>query len=125
VTPVENWAWQLRQVLQPEVSLNAELLSPPPPPWSQGDEKLSLFREVVGNPFCPIVVDPNWLLWNGGMVGKIAAAIYADRTFEQMPVLGDALEDAGCTNTELLAHCRQTASHVRGCWALDLLLGRT
>ena len=49
--------------------------------------------------------------------------IYEDRAFD-MPILGDALEDAGCTNAAILKHCRSGAEHVRGCWCLDLILGK-
>ena len=55
---------------------------------------------------------------------KLAQGIYDDRAFDRLPVLADALEEAGCTNAEILAHCREPGPHVRGCWALDLLLGK-
>jgi hypothetical protein len=67
----------------------------------------------------------SWFSWNGCIVPKLAAAIYADRAFDRLPILGDALEDAGCTDADLLAHCRSREEHVRGCWAVDLLLGKT
>jgi hypothetical protein len=67
-------------------------------------------------------VAPAWYQWNGGAVPRIAAAIYAGRRFGDMPVLADALEEAGCDNRAVLAHCRTPAGHVRGCWLLDLLL---
>ena len=55
---------------------------------------------------------------------KLAQVIYDEHAFDRMPELADALEDAGCTNAEILAHCRQPGPHVRGCWALDLVLGK-
>lgn len=88
------------------------------------NEQVELIREVFGNPFRPITVDPNWLGWEGGQVVRLAGAIYEGRTFEQMPILADALEEAGCQDREMLDHCRQGAQHVRGCWVLDLLLGK-
>ena len=55
-------------------------------------------------------------------MSKIAQAIYDSRSFKRMPILADALEDAGCTDAGLMAHCRGGGEHTRGCWALDLLL---
>jgi hypothetical protein len=61
---------------------------------------------------------------NEGTVPQIAQAIYTDRAFDRLPVLADALEDAGCADASILDHCRQPGEHVRGCWVLDLLLGK-
>ena len=84
-----------------------------------------MMREVFGNPFRPApAIDPSWLAWNGGTVRKLAQAIYDDRAFDRLPVLADALEDAGCNDAELLSLCRGPGPHARGCWALDLLLGK-
>ena len=83
-----------------------------------------LLREIVGNPWQPVAVDPAWLTWSGGTVRWIARQIYDDRRFEELPVLADALEDAGCDGARLLTHCRSGGEHVRGCWAVDRLLGR-
>jgi hypothetical protein len=81
-------------------------------------------REVFGNPFRPVAVNPAWLAWNGGTVPKLAAAIYDKRAFDRLPVLADALEDAGCSDPDLLGHLREPRPHARGCWAVDLLLGK-
>jgi hypothetical protein len=83
-----------------------------------------VLREIVGNPFRPIVVDLLWLGWNDRCVPKLARRIYDDRSWEQMPILADALEDAGCREPVVIEHCRITEGHFRGCWVLDLLLGR-
>jgi hypothetical protein len=83
-----------------------------------------LLRDVCGNPFRPVTFGPFWLRWNGGIVGHLARQIYEERRFGEMPVLGDALEDAGCADEDILAHCRGPHEHVRGCWVLDLLLGK-
>jgi hypothetical protein len=83
-----------------------------------------LIRDILGNPFRPMVVKPAWLSWNHGTVPAIARHIYDDRAFHDLPILADALEDAGCTNADLLDHCRGPCPHVRGCWAVDLLLGK-
>jgi hypothetical protein len=83
-----------------------------------------LLRDVTGNPFRTIEMNPAWLAWNGGTVRSMAQAIYDERTFEQLPILADALEEAGCDDAEILHHCRKPGVHVRGCWVLDLLLGK-
>ena len=83
---------------------------------------VSLVRCVYGNPFRPVALDP---AWRTEAVVALAAGIYADRAFERMPVLADALDDAGCTDAEILNHCRGDGPHVRGCWVVDLLLGKT
>jgi hypothetical protein len=54
----------------------------------------------------------------------LAQAIYDERAFDRLPILADALLDAGCDNEELLAHLRSEGPHVRGCWAVDLILGK-
>jgi hypothetical protein len=79
---------------------------------------------IFGNPFRPAALDPSWLAWNDGTVAKLAAAIYAERRFADLPILADALEDASCTDAAVLAPCRSGGEHVRGCWVVDLLTGR-
>jgi hypothetical protein len=81
-------------------------------------------REIVGNPFRAVAVAPAWLSWHGGLVGSMARQMYDEQDFSDLPILADALEDAGCDAHDLLAHCRRPAGHLRGCWALDLLLGK-
>jgi hypothetical protein len=83
-----------------------------------------LLREVVGNPFRRVIINSAWLAWNDGTVRRIAQTIYDERAFERMSILADALEDAGCDNADILAHCRGDGEHVRGCWVVDLLLGK-
>jgi hypothetical protein len=80
-----------------------------------------LARDVFGNPFRPATFDPAWLTSD---VVALAQGIYADRAFDRMPILADALQDAGCDDDELLDHCRGPGPHVRGCWVVDLLTGR-
>jgi hypothetical protein len=81
-----------------------------------------LLRDVVGNPFRPAGADPTWFARSGNTVRRVAKAIYEDRRFQDLPVLADALEDAGCTDVEFLSHCRGSGPHVRGCWVIDQLL---
>jgi hypothetical protein len=124
VTPQQRWAWRLYEVLAPKLGLNRDLLRPPSLLWPQPEEECALFREVVGDPFRTIALDPQWREWNGGTVTKLAEAIYQEWAFEWMPILADALEDAGCTVAEVLDHCRGRVEHVRGCWVVDWVLGR-
>jgi hypothetical protein len=85
----------------------------------------ALLRDVFGNPFRPTpTADPAWLAWNGGTVRRLAEAIYEGRALDRLPVLADALEDAGCTDWHIVSHCRSGGAHVRGCWVIDLLLGK-
>jgi hypothetical protein len=85
----------------------------------------SLVRDIFGNPFRPRpTINPGWLTWNDGTVVRVAQAIYDDRAFERMPILADALEDASCDDADILNHCRSGVEHVRGCWVVDLLLGK-
>jgi hypothetical protein len=79
-------------------------------------------RDIVGNPFRPVAIDP---AWRTSTVVGLATAIYAERAFDRLPILADALEDAGCDQLDLLAHCRSDGPHVRGCWAVDLVLGKS
>jgi hypothetical protein len=83
-----------------------------------------LVREVFGNPFRPVAIDPRWLAWGGGTVPRVTRAIYEGRRFQDLPVLADALEEAGCAEREVLDHCREADGHVAGCWLVDALLGR-
>jgi hypothetical protein len=80
-------------------------------------------------PFRPVMIDPAWLMWESGLVGRLARAAYEERCLpegalerERLAVLADALEDAGCTSGDLLEHLRGPGVHVRGCWAVDLLM---
>jgi hypothetical protein len=92
----------------------------------------SLTRDIVGNPFRPDPpVERTWLIWMGEVVTALAQAAYDERALPagtldpaRLCIIGDALEDAGCTNAELLGHLRGPGPHWRGCWALDLLLGK-
>jgi hypothetical protein len=84
----------------------------------------SLLREICGNPFHPLTVPLFVLAWNDGTVVKLAQGIYYDQAFDRLPILADALEESGCTNADILNRCRQPGEHVRGCWVVDLILGK-
>jgi hypothetical protein len=75
-----------------------------------------------GNPFRPVAVDPSWLT---PTAVALAGAISAERALDRMPVLADALEEAGCDHPDVLAHCRSDGPHVRGCWVVDMVLGKS
>jgi hypothetical protein len=79
-----------------------------------------LLRDIVGNPFRPVATGP----WLTSVVVELARTIYAERNFDRMPELADVLEKAGCANADVLTHCHHSGEHVRGCWVIDLLLGK-
>jgi hypothetical protein len=83
-----------------------------------------ILHDIFGNPFRPGTIDPGWLAWNGAAVLNLARVIYEERAFDRLPILADALEDAGCHVADILQHCRGNGEHVLGCWVLDLLLGK-
>jgi len=87
--------------------------------------QVAILRDIINNPFRPVSIDPDWLSWNDGTVQKIAQVIYGERAFDRLPIMADALEEAGCNNVEILNHCRQPEEHVRGCWVVDALLGKS
>ena len=91
---------------------------------AEKERQTPLLRDIVGNPFQPVGIDLAWLRWRDGTIAHIAHAIYNHRSFQDLPVLADALEEAGCTTPEILDHCRGPGEHVRGCWMVDSVLGR-
>jgi hypothetical protein len=96
-------------------------------PWetevaAEHARQAAILRDIVGNPFGRAAVDSGWLAWHDGTIPRIARRIHDERRFEDMPILADALEDAGCCDEAILTHCRGENGHVRGCWVLDLLL---
>jgi hypothetical protein len=95
-------------------------------PGRPGGYGTEVLRDLFANPFRrPPAVEPAWLAWDGGAVRKLAQAIYDGGRFADLPVLADALEEAGCDSPEVLRHCRGGGGHVRGCWLLDLLLDKS
>jgi hypothetical protein len=106
-------AWQVRTATQNETYRHARRGIP-------CRAQAELVREVVGNPFCPVAFDSQWR--TDDTLG-LARGIYEDRAFDRMPLLTDALMDAGCDDKAILAHCRSDEPHVRGCWLVDLVLG--
>ena len=80
-----------------------------------------LLRDIFGNPFRPVAFDP---AWRTDTAVSLARQMYESREFSAMPILADALQDAGCDNPDVLNHCRGEGPHVRGCWVVDLVLGK-
>ncbi|QEL18406.1 hypothetical protein [Limnoglobus roseus] len=101
---------------------------PTPFPPDRGDRiadeertQVVLFRDIFGSPFRPVTFSPSWLTPTA--IG-LAEAIYADLAFDRLPILADALQDAGCEDIDILAHCRGDWPHARGCWVVDGVLGK-
>jgi hypothetical protein len=93
--------------------------------------QVQALRCIFGNPFRGMRIDPAWLSWHDTTIPKIALAIYEERELpsghldnSRLAILADALEDAGCADANILNHCRLPGEHVRGCWVVDLLLGK-
>ena len=88
---------------------------------SHANYQASLVRDIYGNPFRPVTFDP---AWRSATAAGLAGSMYTARDFAAMPILADALEESGCDNPDVLAHCRGPGPHVRGCWVVDLVLGK-
>jgi hypothetical protein len=84
-------------------------------------DQCAWLRCLFANPFCAIAADPAWLT---STVLALARDIRERDNFGVMPILADALQDAGCDSDDILAHCRGLGPHVRGCWVVDLALGK-
>jgi hypothetical protein len=82
---------------------------------------IHIIRDIFGNPFRPVTILPEW---RTSTVLALATGIYEEKAFDRMPILVDALQDSGCDNEEILQHCRSETVHTRGCWCVDLILGR-
>jgi hypothetical protein len=99
---------------------------------AESGEEVELLRDIFGTlPFRPVAVERGWLAWAGGAIPGLARAAYEERTLpagtlepSRLAVLADALEDAVCDHADILDHLRGAGPHVRGCWAVDLLLGK-
>jgi hypothetical protein len=96
------------------------------------DVQSHLLRDIFGSPFHRVANNPDWSSWSSGTVPKLAQHIYDGRRLpdgtleaDQIAVLADALEEAGCTDSEMLNHGRGPGPHVRGCWVVDLILGKS
>jgi hypothetical protein len=88
---------------------------------AEQEVQCDLLRDVFGNPFRPVAFDPSW---RTSTVVSLAQQMYDSRDFSAIPILADAFQDAGCDNAAVLDHCRSSSEHVRGCWLVDLILGK-
>ena len=84
-------------------------------------QQAAVLHDIFGNPFRPVAFDS---AWRTSTAAGLAESMYSSRDFAAMPILADALEEAGCDNPDVLAHCRGPGPHVRGCWVVDLVLGK-
>jgi hypothetical protein len=91
------------------------------PTPDQRRQQAALVRDIFGNPFRPVAFDPRWRTAD---VMGLAWAIYDEGAFDRLPLLADALMDAGCEHEQVLTHCRSAGPHARGCWVVDLVLGK-
>ncbi len=92
---------------------------------AEGMAQSNLLRDIINNPFHPHAIHTAWRAWNGGLLVSMASRMYESHDFADMPMLADGLEEAGCTDRDILSHCRSGGEHIRGCWVVDLLLGKT
>jgi len=81
----------------------------------------AIIRDIFGNPFRPVTLDSTW---RTSTAVALAQQMYESRDFSPMPILADALQDAGCDHPDILSHCRGDGVHVRGCWVVDLVLAK-
>lgn len=103
-------------------SIYSATVCDPDNPEEEDILQAALVREVFGNPFRPVMLDPQW---RTSTAVALAQQMYESRDFSAMPILADALQDAGCDSEDILTHCRDAnQAHVRGCWVVDAVLGK-
>jgi hypothetical protein len=129
--PPDSWdttGWVARRTAQKAVSDTYDVRSDR---WKkqvddlESGERVSqcnLLRDIFGNPFRPVTFSPSW---RTDTTFSLARQMYDARDFSAMPILADALQDAGCDSEDILNHCRGDGPHVRGCWVCDLVLGKS
>ena len=116
-----DWPYPEGGLLQEEAGAELPTRRQPPATISDRYRCLSNILRCVFS-YSTANLDPAWLAWNGGAVPQIARSIYHDQAFDRLPLLADALEDAGCTDASILGHCREGGEHARGCRVVDLVL---
>ena len=125
--PVDIPAVEKGLLFVPDVVIPLEEFATRMPEWHEvGDDdppdpRPDLIRDVFGYPFAPVAFKAGW---RTDIVTGLTEGIATDGTFDRLPILADSLEEAGCDNAQLLDHCRGGGPHVRGCWAVELILGR-
>jgi hypothetical protein len=118
---------RLDNVFDVQTIMRARYGNDPEYQWMRNQWKIQadLIREIFGNPFRGTKLDPAWLSYNDHCAVRLAQQMYEQRNFHDMPILADALEDAGCDREDVLQHCRCGDSHVLGCWVVDAVLEKT
>ncbi len=104
-----RWA---RSMLEPEREEDEE------------SQQCNLLRDIMGNPFAPLLEDPGWAQAHSIDVAPLALSIYNERRFSDLPALADAMIGSGCRDEAMIEHCRRPGEHARGCWLIDTILGR-
>ena len=121
-------AWQMacrdREAMLGAAEFAADVAAEADAEAKERQAQAEVLRDLFGNPFHSAAVAPAVLAWNDGAIRKMAQVIYDGRAFDRLPLLADALEEAGCTDAAILGHCRGGGEHVRGCWVVDALLCR-
>ncbi|OAI47685.1 hypothetical protein AYO44_09315 [Planctomycetaceae bacterium SCGC AG-212-F19] len=112
-----RWTWDVEN---PVVAVMQHVWSATGGDGRTYEPEARLLRCIFGNPFRPMAIDP---AWRTATVTSLAQAIYEERAFDRLPILADALEEAGA-DADVLGHCRGGGEHVRGCWVMDLVLGK-
>jgi carbon storage regulator CsrA len=98
------------------------IVSPCTVPVHRHEVWVALHGPGEAPPAAAVALDPAWLAWRDGTVARLARAIHDERAWERLPILADALEEAGCANAAILGHCRAGAVHSARCWVVDELL---
>jgi hypothetical protein len=114
-----NASWVLAAIQNPGDSLSGSGFGAGQ--RSEERSQADLLRCIFGNPFRRVTADPRWM--TSGVVA-LARTIYDERAFDRLSSLADALEGAGCEDESILTHCRSVSGHARGCWVVDLVLGK-
>jgi hypothetical protein len=119
-----NIAWAIQEAARSVADFSNTL--PDSPTWNTAFEsecavQWRFAHDIFGNPFRPITLNPACLT---STVVTLTTGIYEEKAFDRMPILADALQDAGCDNEDILNHCRQSGEHCRGCWCVDLILSK-
>jgi hypothetical protein len=96
-----------------------------PGPWPERYLQCRLLRDLCLPSQATPVLASRWLAWHDRLIVSMAQQMYDSRDFSDMPILADALEEAGCSDQDILGHCRGPGPHARGCWVVDAILGKT
>jgi hypothetical protein len=119
-------AWHAAYNAMREAAQAANVADPDSCDPAELQHQADLLRCLFGtHPFQRKLIDSTWLDWDVGTVVQIARAVHEQDAFDRMPILGDALEEAGCTDLDILGHCRGVGPHIRGCWVVNLILGQS